>query len=52
MMNRTYLIEMTIVSDQKISDSVPRTLAVSTVAAWAPLKTSFMVYSGLVPTSP
>ncbi len=49
----TYLTDTIIMSDQKIRDSMPRTLNwVSSTGCLLREKTSFMVYSGLVPISP
>ncbi|MNN84133.1 hypothetical protein D3C81_2012590 [compost metagenome] len=47
-----YLIETTQTSDQKISESTPRTPSWLTWTPYCSEKTSFRVYSGLVPISP
>jgi hypothetical protein len=52
-MKVTYFRLTTIISDQKISDRMPRTLSgVIGTGWWAPPKTSLSAYSGLVPMSP
>ena len=53
MMKLTYFRLTTIISDQKNSERMPRTLSgVIGTGWWAPPKTSFSAYSGLVPMSP
>jgi len=52
MMRITYLSETTIISDQKIVDRPPSTLAVPSGMPWSGLKVSLAAYSGLVPMSP
>ena len=47
-----YLIEMTRISDQTISDSTPNTLSGVGAMPWGPWKHSRRAYSGLVPMSP
>jgi len=47
-----YLNETTKLSDQKISDSTPRTLSCVTATPCGPEKHSSKAYSGLVPMSP
>jgi hypothetical protein len=47
----TYFSDTTISSDQKISESTPRTAAGAGAMPCIP-RVSFMVYSGLVPISP
>ena len=48
----TYLIVMTTTSDQKTSESTPRTFASVGATPCAPPKHSRIAYSGLVPMSP
>ncbi len=47
-----YFTEITRISDQKISDSTPITLACVGGTAYSPKKHSRIAYSGLVPMSP
>ena len=51
-MNSTYLTVMTMVSDQKMSESTPITFSGVTLMACRPWKHSLMAYRGLVPISP
>src|SRR6266487_1210945 len=52
--SRTYVIVTTIVTDQKISEMIPKMLSSVTLTGWGSLglKTVWTVYSGLVPMSP
>src|SRR5260370_22229381 len=52
MMRITYLTDTTIINDQKIAETPPRTFAVEKGMPWLGLNTSFTAYSGLVPMSP
>ena len=47
-----YLSETTKLSDQKISDSTPRTFAAVGATPYSGAKHSLSAYSGLVPMSP
>ena len=52
--SRTYVMVTTIVTDQKISEMIPKILSSVTLTGWGSpgLKTVWTVYSGLVPMSP
>ena len=53
MIKTAYLTEMTMISDQKMSETMPSTAAGSTAPpGLAALAATFSVYSGLVPMSP
>ena len=52
--SRTYVMVTMIVTDQKISEMIPKILSSVTLTGWGSpgLKTVWTVYSGLVPMSP
>lgn len=51
-MKVTYLSATTTISDQMITDKIPRILSGVIGAGWGPAKISFIVYSGLALISP